>query len=89
VLESFDDAARAAEGDGVAAVLGRLCDLHALAELERDRAFFLEQGYFEPVKAKAVRKLVLELCAELRPQAVHLVDAFAIPEFLLAAPIAR
>ena len=42
----------------------------------------------EPVKTKAIRKMVNQLCWEIRPDAVALVDAFAIPDSCLAAPIA-
>ena len=73
----------------IAPILERLCDLFALSRLREDRGFFLEQGYFEPPKAKAISKLVERLSAELRQQARPLVDAFGIPEDLLDAPIAR
>ncbi len=70
-------------------ILTSLCDLYALHRLEADRGWFLEHGYFEPGKAKAIRKLVNALCGTLRPQAEPLVDAFGIPMALLAAPIAQ
>jgi hypothetical protein len=35
-----------------------------------------------------MRKQIDALCLELRPQARGLVDAFAIPDEILAAPIA-
>ncbi|MEM6796550.1 MAG: acyl-CoA dehydrogenase, partial [Acidobacteriota bacterium] len=89
LLDRFDEAVRQAEDPGTVAILGRLCDLFALSRLEEDRGFFLEQGYFEGSKARAVRRLTLSLCAELRPQASHLVRSFGIPDKLLAAPIAR
>ncbi len=65
-----------------------LRDLFALSRLEEDRAWFLEEGYFESGKARAIRSLVLRLCREVRAWAVPLVDAFSIPASLLA-PIAR
>ena len=42
----------------------------------------------EAVKTKAVRKIVNQLCWDIRPDAVALVNAFDIPESCLAAPIA-
>ena len=45
-------------------------------------------GYIEAGKAKAVRKQVNFLCGEVRGEAGALVDAFGIPDALLAAPIA-
>ena len=69
-------------------MLSQVCDLYALSRLEADRGFFLEQGYFEPVKAKAIRNQVLALCGSVRVQAVPLVRAFGIPDKLVGAPIA-
>jgi len=38
--------------------------------------------------ARAIRKRVDVLCRELRPAALGLMEAFAIPDEVLAAPIA-
>ncbi len=64
-----------------------LRDLFALWRIEEDRGWFLESGYIESNKAKAIRKLVNRLLAEVREQAVPLVDAFDIPDEILGAPI--
>ena len=69
-------------------VLTPLRDLYALAHLEADRAWFLERGLFSSEKAKAIRDEVNALVDEVRPHAVGLVDAFGIPDAVLAAPIA-
>ncbi len=42
----------------------------------------------EGVKTKAIRKLVNQLCWDIRQEAVPLADAFGIPKGCLAAPIA-
>jgi acyl-CoA oxidase len=68
--------------------LTRLGDLHALSRLEEEAAWYLESGYWEPVKARAIRKEVEALMADITPAARSLVDAFAIPDACLAAPIA-
>ncbi len=65
------------------AALRALRDLFALSRIEADRGWFLETGYIEASKAKAVRAEVNRLCADLRPLAVPLVEAFGIPESLL------
>ncbi len=88
VLESFSGGVKRILEPDVKAALEPLVDLFALSVIERDRGWFLEHGYLEPSKAKAIRKQVNKLCREVRRQAVHLVDAFGIPEALLAAPIA-
>ncbi len=48
--------------DGERHALEPLLDLFALERIERDRGRFLEHGYLEPAKAKAIRKLVDRLC---------------------------
>lgn len=65
-------------------VLVRLYNLFSLSKLEKHKDWYLEQGYMEGVKTKAIRKLVSQLCWEIRQDAVPLVDAFAIPKSCLA-----
>jgi acyl-CoA oxidase len=69
-------------------VLKKLCDLFALSQIDKNKGWYLEQGYMEGVKTKAIRKLVNQLCWDIRQDAVPLVDAFDIPDKLLSAPIA-
>ena len=87
IHEAFADAVERCEDEGLKEILGVLCDLHALAEIERDRAWFQEHGRISSTRAKAITRQVNELIARLRPIAVDLVDAFGIPDALLAAPI--
>mgnify|MGYP006128431187 CR=1 FL=1 len=68
-------------------LLDQVCVLYALWHIEQDRGWFLEQRYINATKAKAIRTAVNMLLAQLRPHAVSLVDAFGIPDQLLAAPI--
>lgn len=56
--------------------------------VERDLGWFLEHGHLTPSGAAAVRAGITRLCSELAPDARHLVDAFGIPDEVLAAPIA-
>jgi acyl-CoA oxidase len=88
ILESFQRAVESAPSPELRTVLGKLCALFALTRIEKDSGWFLESGLLEPVKAKAVRGQVLKLCAELRPQALALVDSFNFPDKILSAPIA-
>jgi acyl-CoA oxidase len=74
VLEAF---AAAAEGDEL---LGRLCDLYALHRIEAERGYYQEHGRLSANRSKAVIKSVNTLCAQLRPDAKTLVDAFQVPE---------
>jgi acyl-CoA oxidase len=75
--------------DSLRAPLTLMCDLYALSELERDRAFFLEHGRLSGPRCKAITREVNRLCNEARLTAAGLVDAFAIPDEMLGAPIGR
>jgi acyl-CoA oxidase len=74
VLEAF---AAAAEGNEL---LGRLCDLYALHRVEAERGYYQEHGRLSASRSKATIKAVNTLCAQLRPDAQTLVDAFQVPE---------
>ena len=88
VLEQFSAAIERCTEPSLERMLGTVCDLYALHRIESDRGWFQEHSYIEAAKARAIRAQVNQLCAEIRQQAVPLVDAFGIPEELLAAPIA-
>jgi len=88
VLEAFVAAIDRCEDPELAELLDLVCDLHVLSHLERDRAWFLEHSRITPARGKAVTATVNALCGELRPHAGLLVDAFGIPDVVLAAPIA-
>ncbi|MBX2966733.1 MAG: acyl-CoA dehydrogenase family protein [Cyclobacteriaceae bacterium] len=89
ILEQFQLAVKQTEDAGCKTVLKCLCDLFALYHIEKHKGWYLEQGYMEGVKTKAIRKLVNQLCWEIRQDAVPLVDAFNIPDSCLSAPIAQ
>lgn len=84
-LEQFQEKLNTVTDQGLKEVLERLYNLFALNKIEEHKAWYLEQGYMEGVKTKAVRKLVSQLCWEIRQDAVPLVDAFDIPESCLGA----
>ncbi|GIL60959.1 hypothetical protein Vafri_15757 [Volvox africanus] len=66
--------------------LKAMSDLFALRLIEGDMMFRNDE-YIAPSKAKAISRLVVQLCSELRGVALNLVDAFAIPDHILRAPI--
>lgn len=80
VLERFAAAVERCPDAGNRAVLDRLCDLYALSTIEADRGWFQEHGRLSSTRSKAVIKAVNTLCAELRPHAGVLVDAFGVPD---------
>jgi acyl-CoA oxidase len=87
LLESFCAAIERCDDAELRAVLEKVCDLYALSEIERDRGWFQEHGRISSTRSKMVTRAVNTLCAELRPLAEELVDAFGIPDEILAAPI--
>ncbi len=87
VLEAFVQGIEDCDDGGLCEALGRLCDLYALATIERERAWYQEHGRISSTRSKMVTRAVNELCSELRPDAAELVDAFGIPDAVLAAPI--
>ncbi|MCD0471955.1 acyl-CoA dehydrogenase [Flavobacterium sp. JAS] len=88
VLEQFQLAIKTVKDQKTKEVLTKLNHLYALSQFEKNKAWYLEDGYMEAVKTKAIRKMVNQLCWDIRPDAVSLVNAFNIPESCLAAPIA-
>ncbi|MDH3746192.1 MAG: acyl-CoA dehydrogenase family protein [Acidobacteriota bacterium] len=88
ILEQFWAGIERCEDPDLAEALVGLADLFALYRIELDRGWFQEHGYLEASKAKAIRKTVNKLCCQIRPQALHLVNGFGIPDELLGAPIA-
>ena len=88
VLDAFVAAIDRCDDPELTRLLDLICDLHVLSHLERDRAYFLEHTRLTPARAKAITAAVNTVCGELRPHAELLVDAFGIPDVVLAAPIA-
>ena len=86
LLEAFQKGVAQAPSPGLSETLGTLCQLFALSRMEEDRGWFLESGYIEPAKSKAIRHEVSDLCSAVREFAVPLVDAFGIPDDVLKAP---
>jgi acyl-CoA oxidase len=79
VLEAFVAGVADCEDTTARAVLDRVCDLYALSVIEADKGWFLEHTRITPARSKQVTGAVNALCAELRPHAQDLVDAFGIP----------
>lgn len=88
ILEQFIQQVNATADEKCKAILHQLCQLFALSQIEKNKGWYLEQGYMDGAKTKAIRKQVNQLCWEVRQNAVALVDAFGIPDSCLAAPIA-
>ncbi|MCH2110373.1 MAG: acyl-CoA dehydrogenase family protein [Polyangiaceae bacterium] len=65
-----------------------LGDAYALGTVESHAAWYLEDGYVESGKSRAIRIEHGKVLSELAPHARTVVDAFQIPDACLAAPIA-
>lgn len=89
VLDAFI-AGIEASPDGVARqTLEELCTLFALTSLESDAGWFLAHNRMSDSRAKALRRQINQLCHDLRPRAVALVEGFGIPvEWLGSAMLA-
>lgn len=83
-LRAFLDGVAAAPED-VRPLLADVARLYALERMEADRAWFLEAGYVESPKSRAIRAEVGALCRELREHARVLVDGWGIPDEVLGA----
>ncbi|MFV2001252.1 MAG: acyl-CoA dehydrogenase [Acidimicrobiia bacterium] len=88
VLESFIRGIANVDDAPVAASLGRLRALHALATIRKNLGWYQEHNHLTSATARSIRKLHDQLVGEVAPESLALVDAFAIPDQILAAPIA-
>lgn len=88
VIEQFVAQKASVEDQDLKLILDKLCALYALHTLEQHKGWYLEHDYMTGNKTKAIRRMIDQLCGELRLEAGALVKAFAIPNASLAAPIA-
>jgi acyl-CoA oxidase len=87
IFDAFARAVDDCDDDALKPVLTALFRLYALYNIEQDRGWFFEHGRMTGPRAKSLTRTVNRLCAELREHADLLVDAFAIPDEVLRAPI--
>ena len=69
-------------------ILSLIFSLSAIDWIEKDLGWFVSEGVISPRMARKVPELGRELCEELAPYAIPLIDAFGIPEHMRYAPIA-
>ena len=84
-LEAFIAGIEACTDPEAKATLERLCSLYALSSINDDRAWFMEHSRISPARAKAIGAQLNALCAELRPQALEVVEGLGVPAAWLGA----
>jgi acyl-CoA oxidase len=72
-------------------VLTRLFQLFALKHIENDLADFVASGWFESAReaGRLVKQGIKDLLAQLRPDAVPLVDSFDLSDYELNSALGR
>jgi len=69
-------------------VLTDLCSFYALWHFMKHKAWFLERGYFNSSRSKAIRTLVNHLCQKIASSALPLINSWAIPDSFFEDTIA-
>ena len=87
ILKSFMESLNGVSDSECKTLLTKVCNLYALSTIEKNKGWYLETGYLEGNKTKAIRRMINKLCQQLRYEASGLVDAWAIPSSLLGAEI--
>lgn len=85
VLEAFVAGIDDCDDAAARAILEQVADLYALSSIEADRAWFMEHNRMSAARSKAVIAQVNQLCADLRPHALALVEGLGVPEHWLGA----
>ena len=88
ILKAYHQAISAASPD-LQNVLKLSAEVYALDVIQKERAYFLEHGYMEAPKTKAIRRILNQRIRLLRPQAEALTDAWNIPQSCLHSVIAQ
>jgi acyl-CoA oxidase len=86
LLEAMAAAVESGTGPG-RELLGRVCDLFVYSTVEDNASWFLEHGRISAAQSKAITTRVDELCAELAPHALTLVDAFGVADAWVDCPL--
>ena len=89
IMEQFIGRVEGIEEEAAREQVDALRQLFGLWHLYEDASWFMENSLFEAPKVRAMRDEINALCLQIRRQAVHLVDAFGIPERCVGAPIAH
>eukprot|EP00698_Gefionella_okellyi_P004148 TRINITY_DN13873_c0_g1_i1.p1 TRINITY_DN13873_c0_g1~~TRINITY_DN13873_c0_g1_i1.p1 ORF type:complete len:679 (+),score=159.60 TRINITY_DN13873_c0_g1_i1:50-2038(+) len=89
IANSFIDAICDIKRADLRTVMKRLCDLYALYTISNELADFLEDEYMTGSQTKMLRQAIEQCLIAIRPDAVPLVDAFALSDFVLNSTLGR
>lgn len=74
----------------IKAVLNRLCSLYGLWSLQKHIGTLYEAKIIEDIQvSKVIKRGILRLCEELKPEALAIVDAIAPPDFILNSALGK
>lgn len=76
------------EDSSIRPLLEDLCAFYALWHIKQDNEWFLERNFFLPVKTKAIRELVNQLCQKISNQSLDLIKSWDIDESFFENTIA-
>ncbi|MGJ8684526.1 MAG: acyl-CoA dehydrogenase family protein [Nonlabens sp.] len=82
VLERFIATIEEQDDARVQEILTALKNLYALNTIQKNKGWYLEHDYLSGSKSLAINKLLSKLCATLKDESQHLVDAFDIPKHM-------
>lgn len=85
VLKEFYSSIETMESSPEKDAMSRMCALYALSVIEEHKGWYLEAGYMEGNKTKAIRRLVTKLCQNTREDITEYIDAWGIPNDLIDA----
>ena len=86
--EQFHEAISGAE-PSLVPVLKQLLQLYQISQIEKNLAWYLTSGNLSIEHGRKVPKIAAQLCKDLSPHSLSLVDAFGITDTMLSAPISQ
>ncbi|KAK9686324.1 fatty-acyl coenzyme A oxidase, variant 2 [Basidiobolus ranarum] len=73
----------------VTVILNKLCLLYGLYNIQENAGEFIGSQYFSTNQMSIIRQQVTELCSAIRKDAIPLVDAFNLSDFVINSPLGR
>lgn len=88
LFNRFKDGVSKVEGN-LKPILLALCTLYGFYTIEENSGAFLQYEYFSPKQMEFIRSKTNTLCAIVREQAIPLVDAFNLSDYMVNSPLGR